>query len=300
MRKIPIEGTILAAYRFCFGNIISIIGTMWFPMLVFVAVLGGFAYAILPHEWLSGHFVALADPQAFVLSRLPLFALAVPVIMVTGLLVSSMVRVGILRLALEEKPRLTLFWFSLDGRVWRMVAATVLVFVFFIICEIAVGITFGAANFVLRSLVNAPQAVVVLANIGLVAATFVAVIYVMARLFFFLPAVIVGERRLSLERAWALGEGNVLRIIVVMLGVIFPIYILAVIAIYATIIPTVLVQVLRFQPHSAPDAMAFLRSLWPLIPAIIGIELVAGVLLSGTVFGAIGAAYKAVTAPADG
>jgi hypothetical protein len=300
MRKIPIEGTILAAYRFCFGNIISIIGTMWFPMLVFVAVLGGFAYAIIPHEWLSGHFVAPADPQAFVLSRLPLFALAIPLVMVAGLLVSAMIRVGILRLALEEKPRLTLIWFSLDGRVWRMIGATVLVFVFFIICEIAAGVTFGAANFVLSSLVKAPQVVAVLANVGLVAVAFVAVIYVMARLFFFLPAVIVGEHRLSLERAWALGEGNVLRIIVVLLGVVFPIYILAVIAIYATVIPTVLVQVIRLQPNNASDAMAFLTSLWPLIPVIIGIELVAGVLLSGTVFGAIGAAYKAVTTPADG
>ena len=41
MTKIPLETTIAGAYRFLFMRILSILGTLWLPMLVAVALLVG-------------------------------------------------------------------------------------------------------------------------------------------------------------------------------------------------------------------------------------------------------------------
>ena len=54
MQKIPLEKTIGAAYRFFFSNFLSILGTVWFPLLLSLAIIGAMVYAILPASLLHG------------------------------------------------------------------------------------------------------------------------------------------------------------------------------------------------------------------------------------------------------
>lgn len=297
MKKIPLEATVVGAYKFFFQNIISIIGTVWFPLVVFLAVVGGFVWGLIPHNWLTGHFEPPQDVGAFVRERIGLLVLVVPCLMITALLVGAMIRVGILHLALEEKPGLTLFWFSLGGRVWRMVGAVFVVVLIWIPIEIAAILLFVVLNAAMAAIPHVPALVVGLVNAVAVIAIVVSVIYVFVRLFFFLPAIIVAENRIGLSRSWELGKGNVWRAIVVWLAVTIPVHIIATIAIYATVIPTVLVKAIAITPSNDPTAaFAFLQSLWPLLPVIIGIGLVAGLIIAGTMLGAIAKAYKAVIA----
>lgn len=295
MKKIPLEATVVDAYKFFFSNIISIIGTVWLPFLIFAAVAGAFVVNLVPHDWLIGHFEPPTDPAGFVRDHIGVIALAVPSLIITGLLTGAMIKVGILRLALGEAHGVTLIWFSLGARVWRMIAASfVLVFVWGVI-EFAGVVVVGGVNAAFIA-AHASTVVVALTNVVLVIAIIVAAIYILARLFFFLPAIIVAENKVGLSRAWDLGKGNVWRIVVVLLAVIIPVYMVTGFVIYATVIPTVFVQVINIQPDGPAKGLAFLKSLWPLLPVIVGIELIAGLFISGTILGAIGKAYKAVTA----
>lgn len=297
MKKIPLEQTIIDAYKFFFQNIISIIGTIWFPVVVFVAVLAAMLINIVPHEWLTGHFVAPPNPEAFVLSRLGLIFAAEAVIMPLGLVISAMIRVGILRLAVDDNHGLTLFWFSLGAKVWRMVGA---MFLTVFGCIVVIGVAAGAvvlAYCLLQAIPHMPTAVTVLVTVILVIAAIVGVIYVLVRQFFFLPAVIVAENKIGLKRSWALGKGNVWRAIVIWLAVIIPISMVTGIITNATLMPVFITQAAHFGPHPSPDEMmGLLTALLPVLPAFIVIELLSSLVMLGTMFGAIGKAYKAVTA----
>ena len=299
MKKLPIEATVAAAYKFFFQNIISIIGTVWLPTLLFLALAAGCVAAIVPHAWLSGNFVLPDDPQAFFRDRIVVIAIAVPLLAFAGLVIGAMVRVGILRLALGQTQGVTLIWFSLGSQVWRMVASVFLFLFAWIALEFTGIVVIGAVSAGFAAL-NASPLVSSLGTAVLILAILLGAFYIMLRLFFFLPAVIVAENRIGVSRAWALGQGNVLRILVVILAVVIPIYMIAGFALYAAVIPVVLGAAMHMAPTedaaaNAAAGIAFLKSLLPLLPAFLIIELVAGIVLFGTLWGAIGKAYQAVT-----
>lgn len=296
MKKIPLEETIVESYKFLFGNIISIIGTLWLPVLLYIAVLGATLVSVIPHEWLAGNVGKLADPDAWARSMLPVFMLWVPVLMLSGLLIGAMIRVGILRHALDQKTTTTWVWFSLGARVWRMVAATLLNLVVYAGLVLAVVIAVGAAGFVMH-LINAPQALSVLVTIVLVIAGIVWVIYTLLRMFFFLPAIIVDQNRVGVARSWELGKGNVWRMIVVFLAVVVPVVMVGEIGIYATTFSTLANFGIAHQGTLTPAEFAeLLRALLPLVPVLVVIYLLMVVAMVGLMLGAIGKAYQAVTA----
>ncbi len=297
MKKIPLESTIVGSYKFLFQNIVSIIGVLWLPVVLFAAVLGALVYGIVPHKWLTCDFTAIPDPESFVRERLPLLMAAAPVLIISGLLAGAMVRVGILRHAVGEKTTTTWVYFSLGARVWRMIAVVLLAIVICILLEIVAGIAFGILTAVFSMLPQVPVAAVSLVSLLLCIIVVVGVVYVMVRLFFFLPAVVVAENKVGVARSWNLGKGNVWRIIVVLIAVILPIELIVGMIFYATVVPTVIVEAIRQQPQGKAEAIAFLKSLWPVLPVLLGAYLVAAIAISGLVLGAVGKAYKAVTAP---
>ncbi len=298
MKKIPLESTIVGSYGFLFRNLLSIVGTMWLPMVLFLAVLGGILWQLIPHEWLQGNFpdhIDKSEVRDWVFGHLPVMIFGAGALMLTGLLVRAMVNVGILRHALGQKTSPTLIWFSLGQRMWLMVAVIIIGFVAFELVRMGAFLLFVPVNVALAAIPHRPDAVVVLVNMVLALVAFCAVVYVLLRLLFFLPAVVVAENRLSLSRAWGLGSGNVLRMAVVLAAVILPAAILFGIAFYGTIIATVVVQVSKLHPEGPKQVCEFLKSLLPLVPVLGVIVLVAAVVFKGLVLGAIGGAYKAVT-----
>lgn len=299
MKKIPLESTIVGSYAFLFRNFLSIIGNMWLPLLVFLAVLGAIVWQLVPHEWLQGQFpdhVDKAEARDWIFSRLPIIIFGTGALALTGLLVRAMTNVGILRHAVGEKTSTTLIWFSLGRRVWLMVAVIIIGFVAFEVVRIAAFVLFVPVNIALAAIPNRPDVVIVLVNVVLAIAMFCAATYVLLRLLFFMPAVVVAENRLSPSRAWELGGGNVLRMVLVLIAVIVPAAVLFGIAFYGTIFATVVVQVARLHPEGPKHVCEFLKSLLPLLPALGAMIVVAAVVFKGLVLGAIGAAYRAVTA----
>jgi hypothetical protein len=297
MKKIPLEPTIVGAFRFLFTNIVSIIGVMWFPLLVFVALAAGLVCSIVPPAWLHCDFSALPDPQAFILSRLPLIILAVPVLILASLLLGAMIRVGILRHALGEKTRTTFIYFSLGARVWRMVAAGLLYLVVYCGIEIAAWIVIGIVTAVLTQIPQLPPVAAGAITGVLSLAAIVAGIYIVVRLFFFLPSVVVAENKVGVARAWALGKGNVWRIVAVLIVVTLPVVLVMGVLFYVTVLSTLVIEAVRMHPAGPEEAAAFLRALLPVLPVIVGVFILACIAMTGLVYGAMGAAYKAVTAP---
>ncbi len=298
MKKIPLESTIVGSYRFLFSNIVSIMGTIWFPIALLLALVGALVCSIIPHDWCQGGFKP-DEVKDVVLSHLPMIVFGLFAIFIVALLVRAMITVGILRHAIGEKTSTTFVYFSLGARVWRMVGVVLLTAIVYCMLEIGAILLFAISNGIMAIVPNVPTAVVALVNFALAVAAVVFVVYVMLRLFFFLPAVVVAENKLGVARAWELGKGNVWRMIAVMIVVVLPVCVVAAGAMYLMLVPTVIVEVIRHQPQGPEVAVAVINSLWPLLPVIAAVELILVIAVTGLTLGAIGHAYKAITAPEE-
>jgi hypothetical protein len=294
MKKIPLSAIVDDAYRFAFHNIGSIIAVVWLPALLFAAIIAGFLFALLPHGWHPIQSIGPDDIVAFVNARLGLLFAAMMVIGLAGLLVNAMIEVGVMERAIGQKPKHAYFYFSLGARVWLMAAASVLNFIvllLFAAVETAIAVA-------LHGLVAAQIARgwVILFDIVQAVGWIVLFVYCNVRLFFFLPAVIVAEKRLGLFRSWSLARGNVGRSIVIFLGVVLPIWLVTSMITNGMMFVVMGDQLTGLSESSDPAAAGmFLAALVPLIPAIIAVELLSAMMMTATLMAAIAKAYGAVT-----
>ena len=291
MKKIPLEPTLVGGYRFLFTNIVSIVGTMWFPtVLVLGAIVGAF-YLVAPHAWLAGDFSNFRPEQTLTAP----FWLARGAIFVASVLAGSMIAVGLMRHALGLKQSTTFIYFSLGAQVWRMLGAILLGVVIMILLAIA-GCLVSVAVYKF-GVPLIPHAYGIAAKIAVCVVVACVLIYSAVRLFFFLPAVVVAENRIGLGRAWSLGGGNFWRIIFVWLLIVVPVGFIAGVALQLTILPVVVMEAMKL-PHKpgAKEVLVFLRSLVPLAPVIFTILILWGIAARGLLIGAIGSAYNALTA----
>ncbi|HEY6577851.1 MAG TPA: hypothetical protein VIY09_00885 [Rhizomicrobium sp.] len=211
--KLPVERAITDGYHFAFTRFLSILGTIWLPYLVFALIAIGLAWLMVPDlpRIFFTHDVDIADLMG--LGRLA------ALIAILGFIVGAMVTVGLQRKALGRHPRPVFVFFSLGAAVWRMAAALFLAtLVVFFIALLTAGVC-TAIWFAARGLEGAMWLVRVLDVLA--GAAFV--IYIALRLLFFLPAVVVAEERIGIERAWVLGGHNFWRILIVAIAVIVPV-----------------------------------------------------------------------------
>jgi hypothetical protein len=293
--KLPLEATIAGGYRFLFGRILSIIGTLWFPYALLFGVGGLLLYAVLPHGVFHGDFsevglATLMNPQVQAARLL---------VTVMAWLAAAMTTVQLMRHALGLKESTTFIFFSLAGLVWRMLVAFILG-VLLLIPVILVLVLAGAGAGAAVALGAASHlqwwqtAAIIVALIVVAIALF---IYVIARLFFFLPAVVVAEEKIGLGRSWELGKGNILRIVAVWLCIALPIWIVMSIVVGATVLPVVFSGVLQLPPKPTPEQLRpLLSAILRFVPVILPVGIAAGIAVRGYMAGAIGTAYKAVTA----
>lgn len=297
MKKIPLGATIDGAYMFFFRNIVSIIGIVWFPSVVFLAIMAAFVLTLVPLDWLTGHFVRPADIDSFVVARMTRLFFAMPIIAVAGLVIGAMIKVGILERAVGNRSGTTLFYFSLGSPVWRMVGGeivTAIVMMALAVVSIAVGI---ALHFAVSAIPHVPLGVVILFDVLQAIGLIVAVVYLSVRLLFFLPAVIVVENRIGLGRSWALGCGNVGMAIIVFLAVVFPIsFVVGTISNFVTM-PIMFSHMTALGSHPSPaESMAMLKAMLPIFPVMLVFQLISSLVITGTYLGAVGKAYREVTA----
>jgi hypothetical protein len=295
MKKIPLESTLVGAYRFLFTRIVSIVGTIWFPMVLLVGLTAGLVYLAVPHEWFAGDFSHFKPEQ---LISLPL-NLARLGIIVLSLILGSMIAVGLMRLSLGLKQSTTFIYFSLGAPVWRMLGAILLgAVIMFVLATVGCLLSTAVVMFGAPLI---PHAYGIAASVAFCIVVACIVIYVAIRLFFFLPAVVVAENRIGLGRSWSLGGGNFWRIIFVWLLIVVPVGFVAGVALETTVLPVVFMEIMKMKHEPGPkEVFAFLHGLVPLLPVVLTILILWGIAVRGLLMGAMGAAYNAVTAkPAE-
>lgn len=285
MPKIPVGHTVEAAYRFAFKQFFAVLGIMWFPYLVVIAVSVALAAAMLPGVWHA------ADEGTFPPAEIPgLIGLAV--LFVLGMFVAgAMVRVGLMRRALEMQTGWVFVYFSFGAPVWRMLGAMILAALIILAIALAsaagVGIVWGISHAVLGEAVSG-----ILTGIAAVVAVLF-YLYAAVRLFFFLPAVVVAEEQIGLGRAWSLGRANFWRIIVVFLASFIPVMILfgvlSALVSTAVFVPTV-------EPTTLHDAIRQIHGQLAaaLNPLTIVVDIAYFTVLAGLGTGAIAGAYRAI------
>ncbi|MBU6298409.1 MAG: hypothetical protein KGJ79_04325 [Alphaproteobacteria bacterium] len=303
MKKIPLEATLGGAYRFLFMRIISIVGTVWLPILLFVGIVAGLLCLTVPHDWLAGHWPTInldhLDRKNVAWEKILPILYIWPVISLAGLIMVSMITVGLMRHALDPNKKTTFIFFSLGASVWRMLAA-------FLLCGILIGIVATITSLVIQliahfALAMAPPPAAEAAHVLLSLLVALFIIYVSLRLFFFLPAVVVAENRIGIVRSWELGGGNVWRIFFVLLLIVIPVMFVAGIVLDITILPVVVAEVTKMpQEPQLSDAIGFVRSLLPLLWVAVPTIIVARIASLSLLAGAVGTAYNAVTASAAG
>jgi hypothetical protein len=285
MNKIPVGDTISKSYAFGFGDILSVFGIAWFPYVALLAIAAGFVFLLapgLPHMVMQGDF----DPMQLV----PL----APVFGLLGLLsyvVQCMVTVGVQNKALGRHPGPVFFYFSLGGSVWRMVgamflASLVIVFIGLLTAGICVAVWFAAGAYVPNYALAIRCVVIAVAVLW--------IIYMVVRLTFFLPAVVVAEERIGLGRSWELGGGNFWRIVIVFLAVFLPV------AIGLSIVFSALLGPMFAMPHwhDGQDVHELMRQIirdvLVISPLAIVLSLVRRIIYLGLGNGMIANAYLAV------
>src|SRR5579862_8547194 len=175
--KLPIERTIVDAYRFAFGGFLSVLGTLWLPYLILMIIVFGLVRLVAPDVPEMVRTGALDLGAGMELLRLAV------VVCVIAFIVSAMIVVDLQNKALGTKTGPRWFYFSLSGPVWRMAAAT---FLAVIVIGIVAFVT-GLIGVAIWSAVGGLATAALIRVIAVAAATAV-VVYIAVRLVFFLPA----------------------------------------------------------------------------------------------------------------
>jgi hypothetical protein len=281
----PVGDTIEGAFSFTFRSFLSVIGTVWFPFLVAGAIIGGAAYLLHP-DW-NAFFAPKNDPAATLAALKAfggLYALGWLVMLVTY----AMVRVGLMRKALGLHEGPVFIFYSLGPAVWRLIGAYILLSLIFVVL-VSLDVL-GCMALVAMSSSAIPAPWSYLADAVIIVAAVVAPVYVVARMVFFVPAVVVAEERIGIGRSWELGGSNVLRIILVMLTLV-----ICVNFVFGIASMFFMPQFPVFSAHLDPQVIAKWEFGQFRNPALIVIFILQGIFLSALNTGAQASAYRAVT-----
>lgn len=281
--KLPVERVIVGAYRFAFAGFPSVLGTLWLPYLILILI----ALALIP-------LIAPDVPQMLRTGALDLGAgmqllrLAILVGFV-AFIVGAMVTVDLQRKAMGTKTGRRWVWFSLSGPVWRMAAASFLVAIVVTVVTVLAALVCVAIWSAVGTLATAG-----LIRVLAVASTIAIIVYVSLRLTFFLPAAVVAENSLGLERAWVLGGHNFWRIVLVMLAVVLPVVIVSWLFSWLLTGPTAALHGLDMREGLRALLRSGAMQYGPKGLLMLVLEIIERVLLVGLINGAIAGAYLGV------
>lgn len=300
--KIEVGRAFEDAYGFAFKRFFSVLGTVWLPYVVLLIVFGLFfarffmTFApIWLHALQSGMFHR-PDPdevRRLFFGARSLFAFF-PLIALFALFIRAMVYVGLLELALGTRKGPVLAYWSFGAPVWRLFGASILAFVILWVIAAAIG---GACVAIWFAVANVPEAGLIRA-IAIVAAFFL-FFYSLLRLFFFLAPVVVAEGHMGFGRSWELGGGNVLRIIVTVLGVFIPALFVYAIVSGAVRLATLAPALSQMNDDTTPQQMWQIMSHQGLayIVVAIALQVIYAVIMFGLVAGLMASAYRSATPP---
>lgn len=310
-RKIPLEATIGGAYGFLVSDFVSIIGIVWFPILLFSGLIGAaiwfgaIAHPLPPFRFDEDSQAFMQENMPFLIAVSRLFGAVVLCVMAMGIMLIT----GLTRKALGLMEGRTFFYFNLGLSFWRLLAAILIAVALLVVLRLFMQlIAYLWIHFASPAL---PQGIVVIVDVLGAVTFFCTFVYVLVRLLFLLPPVVMAENRIGIARAWALGGGNFWRALVVMLAVILPVGF--VLGIVSSIVMSTLLVGFPAPPfageiHPDPEQVtkwlsaffAFmfrqLRTSWPILVAI---QIVYSIVSRALLSAAAAKAYLGVTAESE-
>ena len=310
MAAIALEKTIASAYRFAFTRILSVLGVIWLPGLLLGAVIAAVAWRAWPDihglqslqlsgDGSAGLHISDDDRDRVLQAAFHLAPFA-GLIWLAGIAVQAMISVGLLEVALGRRQGPVFVYFSLGAPVWRMIgalllAAAVMIGVVLATCALVAAVLWAVTHYA--------AGLLGLAKFLSVAAAVVGIVYVALRLVFLLPAVVVAEGRIDLARSWALAEGNIWRIVGLILAVVLPVEIAAgmlsrILFGGLRMMETELVMIVLRAASPADALMGAASATHGLLPLLFLFNLLVLTLTTGLRYGAMAVAYRAAAGTA--
>jgi hypothetical protein len=210
MKKIPVGATIAHAYRFAFGNFLTVLRAMWLPL----AIQLGFTLLLLSRttQFLS----ALQDKDPAALSLFGPVLLLYPVILV----LFFMQILAVTETALGLRPATGWFYFPLGKKLWRLIGGFILAILAIAALITALFLVVILLGVLAHGRVAASVAAIVAGVTILV--TYAIIIFVAVRFLFMLAPANILEQRAGVGRAWLLSRGNFWRALLVILSIVIP------------------------------------------------------------------------------
>ena len=203
MRRIAVIATLRDAYAFAFSHLGGIIGLIWVPM-VLITVAQFFTFTRYYNGFIDAAMAA--NPALLGASLLTMLGY-----LVAAMLLYAVMVVGVVQLALGARAAPPVAHFAFGPLEWRTFRA------FMGLVGIGMGLTFIALT-----LIEASGLPPLAGGGALLAVMAVAFLLLGPRLILLLPAVAVAETAPVLRRAWALSQGNHLRLLGVLVGIAAP------------------------------------------------------------------------------
>lgn len=204
MSKIPVFATVSRTYGFLLGDIATVLQIAWLPMAIAAGLNFYYGQSLNPAEIMKG------GPEAAMQASALSFGIGI-----AAMVANLMVTVGLLRVVMYGQRPATPFYLWFGMAELRMVLAYILLGIAFVAAILAFALVMGILGAALASTPAAP--LVAVAGGAFVIAMFWALIRLTL-----IPAVIVAENNLGVERAWALSGGNALRLLAILILTYLP------------------------------------------------------------------------------
>jgi len=224
MKKIPVGATIAHAYRFAFGDFLTVLRSIWLPLLVQLGL------SILVGRYAISLFQALAakDPSAVSLMGpiVPLYAIIL-ILFFAQLATVTKVALGMLR-------DIPLIDFPFGKDTWRLLGAFLVAGLVILAMLICFGLAAGVLGFALRAAGTGKGLLAIFVGLLFVIG-YGGAIFAAFRFMFLLAPVAIAEQRMGIGRAWQLSQGNFWRSFLIMFSIMLPVILVEYAAIFAAI-----------------------------------------------------------------
>lgn len=211
MKKIPVGATIAHAYRFAFGDILTVLRSIWLPL----AVQLGLTIFLLRHFIPLLRAFEAKDPAA--ISLMGPLLLLYPIILI--LFFAQMTTV--MKVALGIKQEIPLIDFPFGKDMWRLLGAFIVAGLAIVAMLIAFALAAGVLSFLLSATGMGKPLLAILVGLLFVIG-YGGMIFVIFRFLFLLAPVNIAEQRLGIGRAWQLSQGNFWRSFLIVLAILLP------------------------------------------------------------------------------
>jgi len=299
----PVISTVAAAYGFAFRRYLTVLGIVWLPLAILVAIVYLFMTQIGP-DYLALMHQAMISPKDIdpaTASDISRWVLPFDVIV---LVLFIMMRVGITKEVLGMRTGPRFLYVSFGGAEFRLLAAYILVFLMIAAAAIGFALIVGILALIGVAAAGAHGGANSLSGPAGIAAFVVclaaalAFVYAFVRLTFFLaPAAVTEKTGIGIARSWRLGKGNFWRIVAAMFLIAIPILV-AEIVIAAVWLGPFIAALVQATPHgdkAVADAIqSMLQSYFRDMPYVLVFGFVAGPVLYGLLFSPPAFAYRAM------